>query len=56
MTFPLKSAFIIGNEGRGVKESIAKEATDYLHIKMNENCESLNAGVCASIIMYEFRR
>ena len=56
MIFPLKSAFIIGNEGRGVKESIAKEATDYLHIKMNENCESLNAGVCASIIMYEFRR
>ncbi len=56
ISFPYKSAFIIGNEGKGVKESIAFLATDYLHIPMDLACESLNAGVCASIIMYEFRR
>ncbi len=56
MTFPLQSAFIIGNEGKGVRKEISALATDYLHIKMNSSCESLNAGVCASIIMYEFRR
>ena len=27
--------------------------SDDLYIKMNENCESLNASVAASILMYE---
>ena len=48
-----KSALIIGNEGTGISDNILKQCDKYLYIKMNNNCESLNAGVAASILMYE---
>ena len=46
-------ALIIGNEGHGISKDIDELCDEYLYIKMNEKCESLNAGVAASIIMYE---
>ena len=46
-------AIVIGNEGSGMKEETKKFCDEFINIKMNPNCESLNAGVCASIIMYE---
>ena len=46
-------ALIIGNEGHGINKDIDELCDEYLYIKMNEKCESLNAGVAASIIMYE---
>lgn len=46
-------ALIIGNEGHGISKEIDDLCDEYLYIKMNEKCESLNAGVAASIIMYE---
>ncbi len=46
-------ALIIGNEGHGISKDIDELCDEYLYIKMNEHCESLNAGVAASIIMYE---
>ncbi len=48
-----KIGIIIGNEGRGMSESLKKYCQDLLYIPMNDTCESLNAGVSASIIMYE---
>lgn len=48
-----KCALIIGNEGAGVSQSIRKLADEAVYIDMNKNCESLNAGVSASILMYE---
>lgn len=48
-----KFALIIGNEGTGISNNILKQCDKYLYIKMNNNCESLNAGVAASILMYE---
>ena len=48
-----KFAFIIGNEGQGISSDILDLCEDYLYIKMNNRCESLNAGVAASILMYE---
>lgn len=48
-----KVALIIGNEGNGVKEELKKYATSFIKINMNESVESLNAGVAASILMYE---
>lgn len=48
-----KIAFIIGNEGNGIKKEILELCDKSITIKMNENCESLNAGVSASILMYE---
>ncbi|MFI3260440.1 MAG: RNA methyltransferase [bacterium] len=42
---------IIGNEGRGMDPNIDCDA--YVKINMEQSCESLNAGVCASILMNE---
>ena len=48
-----KFVIIIGNEGNGIS-SVSKELSDeFIYINMNSNCESLNAGVAASIILYE---
>lgn len=44
---------VIGNEGNGISQSILDICDKNITIPMNENCESLNAGVCASILMYE---
>ena len=49
-------AFVIGNEGQGISRNIEELCDQYLYIKMNENCESLNVGVSASIILYELSK
>ena len=51
--FNKKVGIIIGNEGRGMSDNLTKYCHDLIYIPMNKNCESLNAGVSASIIMYE---
>ncbi len=46
-------AIVIGNEGSGMKDEIKNMCDEFINIKMMDTCESLNAGVAASIIMYE---
>ena len=46
-------ALIIGNEGNGVKDNLKKYANNFVKINMDETCESLNASIAASILMYE---
>lgn len=46
-------ALVIGNEGKGINKEIEDLCDEFLYIKMNGNCESLNASVAASILMYE---
>ena len=46
-------ALVIGNEGQGMSTSVEDLCDEFLYIKMNGNCESLNASVAASILMYE---
>jgi len=48
-----KYAFIAGNEGAGINTKLLDLCDEYVYIKMNESCESLNVGVATSIIMYE---
>ena len=48
-----KSALVIGNEGNGMCKEVSDLCDEYLYIKMNDNVESLNAGVAASILLYE---
>ncbi len=48
-----KYAIVIGNEGNGVKKEIADLCKEKVYIPMNKNCESLNAAISASILMYE---
>ncbi len=57
ITFPEKSAFVMGNEGSGFsfrKEHYPK--IKYLKIPQIGKVESLNVAVAASIVMYEFAR
>ena len=51
-----KYCLIMGNEGNGVSEEILDMCDSYLYIDMNEKVESLNVGVAASILMYEFNK
>lgn len=47
------SAFLIGNEGSGLKEETAKLADCYLKIPMKGKLESLNAAVAAALLLYQ---
>lgn len=51
-----KLVLIIGNEGHGVSDELASLANYKIYIKMNSNCESLNAAVASSILMYEVNK
>lgn len=54
--FNKKFLCIIGNEANGVSPKILDFADRQIKIPMPGNAESLNAGVAASIIMYEAMR
>jgi TrmH family RNA methyltransferase len=46
-------AVVIGSEGQGVRREILDNADGELIIPMNSRCESLNAAVAATIVMWE---
>ena len=49
-------AVVIGSEGQGVRREILDSADAELIIPMNAHCESLNAAVAATIVMWELAR
>ena len=49
-------AFLIGNEGNGLREETAQSADKKILIPMKGKAESLNAAVAASILMFEVSR
>ena len=49
-------AVVIGSEGQGVRREILDSADTELIIPMNAHCESLNAAVAATIVMWELAR
>ena len=46
-------AVVIGSEGQGVRKEILDAADAELIIPMNPHCESLNAAVAATIVMWQ---
>ena len=44
---------VIGSEGQGVRQEILESADAQLIIPMNPRCESLNAAVAATIVMWQ---
>ncbi|MBR5467973.1 MAG: RNA methyltransferase [Firmicutes bacterium] len=48
-----KTAYLIGNEAKGLKEETASLADEYIKIPMPGRAESLNASVAAAVLMYE---
>ncbi len=51
-----KIAFVMGNEGNGVSDTVKKLADKKIYIKMNPLVESLNVGVATSILLYELEK
>ena len=49
-------AVVIGSEGQGVRKEILENAGAELIIPMNPRCESLNAAVAATIVMWQMAR
>ena len=48
-------AVVIGSEGQGVRKEILESAQAELIIPMNPNCESLNAAIAATIVMWQMK-
>lgn len=49
-------AVVIGSEGQGVRQEILDSADEELIIPMNPHCESLNAAVAATIVMWQMMK
>lgn len=49
-------AVVIGSEGQGVRKEILSQADRELIIPMNPHCESLNAAVAATIVMWQMKQ
>lgn len=56
ISFSEKSVIIIGNEGKGMNSNLEPFCSELLNIPISDKCESLNAGIAASIIFYELNR
>ena len=50
------TAFLVGNESNGLSQELVSCSDCYIRIPMEGQLESLNAGVAASILMYEAYR
>ena len=54
--YAFSCAFLIGNEGNGLREETSKMAEHYIIIPMSGEVESLNAAIAASVLMFEVKR
>lgn len=48
-----RCAVVIGSEGRGVSEELLRRCERAIRLPMRERCESLNAAVAASVLLWE---
>lgn len=51
-----RAAVAIGSEGRGLSQQVLDECAKTLKIPMNPRCESLNAGIAATVVLWEMYR
>ncbi|MBC2870325.1 RNA methyltransferase [Bittarella massiliensis] len=49
-------ALVVGNEGAGISPQVAQRCDKLVEIPMAPGCESLNAGVAASLFLWEMAR
>jgi 23S rRNA (guanosine2251-2'-O)-methyltransferase len=54
--FDTPTLFIVGNESTGIREKTLELCDVGLTIPMHPDCESLNASVAASVVLYEWSR
>jgi len=55
-TYDVPMAFVIGNEGRGMRKKTGEHCDFLLSMPMENGVESLNASVSAALICYEWKR
>lgn len=53
--FEENTVFIVGNEGKGLREKTLEHCDHVLRIPITETAESLNAGTSAAVAFYEWR-
>ena len=46
-------AIVMGSEGQGLSDDVKNMCDNFVYIKMDNACESLNVGVATSILLYE---
>jgi 23S rRNA (guanosine2251-2'-O)-methyltransferase len=51
-TYDAPSVFIVGNEGKGIRQKTFEHCDATLSIPMHPRCESLNASVSAAVALY----
>ena len=51
-----RAALAIGSEGRGLSETMLKLCDKTIRIPMSERCESLNAAIAATVLLWEAYR
>lgn len=51
-----RCAVVVGSEGQGVSQFLLEQSEKTLKIPMQERCESLNAAIAATIILWEMVR
>jgi 23S rRNA (guanosine2251-2'-O)-methyltransferase len=54
--FDTSTLFVVGNESTGIREKTLELCDVTLTIPMKPECESLNASVAASVVLYEWSR
>ena len=54
--FSEPSAFVVGNEGAGIREKTLEACDVQLSIPMHSRTESLNAAVSAALVLYEWSK
>jgi len=54
--YTVRSAVIIGNEGKGLRRLVKEKCDDIVRIDLENGVESLNASVAAALILFERRR
>lgn len=54
--FDAPAAFVVGNEGAGIREKTLAACDITLAIPMHERVESLNAAVSAAVVFYEWSK
>jgi 23S rRNA (guanosine2251-2'-O)-methyltransferase len=55
-SYDVPMAFVIGNEGRGMRKKTGEHCDFLLSLPMENGVESLNASVSAALICYEWKR
>ena len=55
-SFPKECCLVLGNEGNGISQEVKDYCSESVTIPMQEQAESLNVAVAASILMYSMQK